>query len=688
MPVLAKTTAARAWAGLACLGLGLLAVLLFTAALIVGLQVATHERILPGVAVLGTPVGGLTRTEAEARLTPVVQTLLDQPLVLRVGDRSWTTTARLLGLDLEGPVLSDMAFRVGREGSLVSRLKDQAEVLQRGTDLSLTRSLDGATLDVLLTRIAAEVDRPAVDARLELQDDGTIASAPSQTGVQLDREGSRERVARALAEGSPSVDLVAQPLPPPVNTDQVAAARDELERIVGAAEPVRITAGEQSWPLDRADVVNLLEVTQPAGPGETARIGLRDEPLQALVKRMANAVQQDAQDARFSWADSRTLKLLRPSRQGRALDQEAATALLTAHILAGERAIDLPIVTVPPAVAAEDAARLNISELIEEGSTSFVGSIPEKRHNIQLAAQRLNGVVVPPGGTFSFNKEVGPTTLEAGFEWGFGITSGAGGVHTVPSVAGGICQVATTLFHAVFWGGYQLEERYWHLYWIPAYTSRGVVGLDATVDPDGGLDFKWINPTSDYVLIQASADDERVTFRLYGRKPAWTVAVSTPLISNRLAADPTPVIQVEPSLTWGRSLPIESAREGFQVVVSREVAPRDGGPVRELTLKSIYQPSHTVVLVGTANAPTSASVGDAVERVRAGLQPAQAAPARAPVAPAATPAPPAAPTFPTPNGPRTLAQIRAELGRAGWAGGSDQDALATYNRVAGAAVGH
>ena len=32
----------------------------------------------------------------------------------------------------------------------------------------------------------------------------------------------------------------------------------------------------------------------------------------------------------------------------------------------------------------------------------------------------------------------------------------------------------------VFWSGYQLEERYWHLYWIPAYTSRGVVGLDVT----------------------------------------------------------------------------------------------------------------------------------------------------------------------------------------------------------------
>ena len=156
---------------------------------------------------------------------------------------------------------------------------------------------------------------------------------------------------------------------------------------------------------------------------------------------------------------------------------------------------------------------------------------------------------VPPGGMFSFNAEVGPTTLEAGFEWGFGLTTGAnGGAHTVPSVAGGICQVATTLFQAAFWGGYQLEERYWHLYWIPAYTSRGLVGLDATVDADSGLDLKWINPTDQAVLIQASADAEHITFKLYGQQPPWTVRVDDPIVSDRVVADPTPDVQEEGAL--------------------------------------------------------------------------------------------------------------------------------------------
>ncbi|MCA1646060.1 MAG: VanW family protein, partial [Chloroflexi bacterium] len=242
---------------------------------------------------------------------------------------------------------------------------------------------------------------------------------------------------------------------------------------------------------------------------------------------------------------------------------------------------------------------------------------------------------------------------------GFGLTTGgqAGGVHTVPSVAGGICQVATTLFQPVFWAGYQLEERYWHLYWIPSYASHGLVGLDATVDSDANLDLKWINPTADYVLIQASTDADHVTFRLYGQKPPWTVHVDDPVISNRLTADPTPEVQTEPSLVWGRVLPVESARDGFNVVLDRHVVPTNGGPPRELILKSVYAPAHTVTLVGTGGASDPGAVSAAVERVRQSLQPAGAP---APARPAAAPS-----TYATPNGQRTLAQIRDELSRVG-----------------------
>jgi hypothetical protein len=153
------------------------------------------------------------------------------------------------------------------------------------------------------------------------------------------------------------------------------------------------------------------------------------------------------------------------------------------------------------------------------------------------------------------------------------------------------------------------------------------------------------------------------------------VDVDDPLVSDRVVADPTPEVQEEPSLPWGRTLLVESSRDGFSVLLTRRVTPTAGGAVRELALKSVYAPAHTVTLVGSGGAPDGQSVAAAVEHVRASQR-----------APAAVLAAPSAPSVhDTPNGPRTVAQIRDELRQAGWAGGSDQDALETYQRLAAAA---
>jgi vancomycin resistance protein YoaR len=665
------------WSAARVIGLtSLTAAVLFAVGAAIALEIASRDRMLPGIVVLGVPVGGLTLQEAAARLGPASAAILDAPLQLELGERRWATTPRTLGVKLDPGELAAGAFGVGHAGSLSTNLREQLDALWSETVVSVTSAADGRALDDLMKRIADETDTQPRDARLELAEDGTLTYQTSQTGAALDQPGSRDLVARALAEGRPSVRLVTRTLPPAVDTEQVSAAHDVLVRVLADPAPIQLTFGQQHWTFDRAQLLQTLSLTQPDGPNSKASVDIHVEPLEALAQTMASQIDRDAQDARFS-LDNGRLNPLRPSHDGQALNRQAATDRIKAAILAGQRAVELPVDVVHPAVTGEDASKLGIRELIGESTTAFAGAIPEKAHNIQLAAQRLNGVVVPPGGTFSFNKEVGPTTLEAGFEWGFGLTSGSqGGVHTVPSVAGGICQVATTLFQPVFWSGYQIEERYWHLYWIPAYTSRGLVGLDATVDADSGLDFKWINPTDQAVLIQASTDAEHITFKLFGQQPPWTVRVDDPIVSDRVVADPTPDVQEESALAWGRTILVESARDGFTVLLTRHVTPTGAGQPRDLSLKSIYAPAHTVTLVGTRGAPSSAAVSAAVEQLR-GSQHA--------FAPLPAPTPSTERTYPTPNGPRTMPQIRDELRRAGWGGGSDQDALETYTRVAGEA---
>ena len=651
-------------------------------------ELANWDKVTPGVTALGTNVGGLSSTEAVGKLRPAVQHLLDRPLDIDVAGAPevWHTTARDLGLRLDPDELVSGAYAVGRQGSPLDRLGAQLDALSHGKTVSLASTTDASALDAALSSMAQQVNRNPADAHLSVAQDGFIhvQSSAAQDGLAVDIAASREQLSAALNDGSSSVSLVTRAIPPAVGDELLQSARDQLEHLLAPdAEPLTVTFADRSWRLEHADVAQLISLSGGTRPGQPAEVKIDDKPLQAWTARIAKDVDQTVQDARFAF-NGGNLKVLRPSRQGRKVDQDAAVRAVHDALLSGQQTVALAVATVDPTVSSDDPQSLGITELIDRGSTSFAGSIPEKKHNIQLAAQRLNGYVVPPGATFSFNDVVGPTTIDAGFQWGFGITSGNDGPRTVPSVAGGICQVATTLFQPVFWAGYQLEQRFWHLYWIPAYTSRGVVGLDVTVDSDAGLDFKWTNTTGNYILIQSDTDDSNIYFGLYGKKPPWKVRVDDAVITNRTPPDTKPLAQEEPTLPWGRSLVVETARAGFDAEVVRHVIPVDGSKPRDLDLKSTYQPARTVTLVGSAGKPASASIDDALQKALDAQKPAEpkpsptavagaspgataangAAPAPAPTAqpqPTAAPAQPAAtPTSAPPaTAPRSAASTPA-----------------------------
>ena len=260
-----------------------------------------------------------------------------------------------------------------------------------------------------------------------------------------------------------------------------------------------------------------------------------------------------------------------------------------------------PTASPTPLVSAED-----VSDVLGWGRTSYAGSIPPRKHNVELATKRLNGVTVPPGGVFSFNQALGPSTLAAGFQVGYGITLANDRPQTVPSVAGGICQVATTLFQAAYWAGLEIVERNYHLYWIPRYGQppSGVTGLDATVD-DPYADLKFRNTTGNWIRIESWADGANVGFTIYGIDPGWKVETEGPIITNRVPASPVYVREQTLTLPPGEEAEVEHAEDGFEVTLARRVY-RDGELIDNYRFTSRYRPARNVVLVGvrTLSPPT------------------------------------------------------------------------------------
>lgn len=241
-----------------------------------------------------------------------------------------------------------------------------------------------------------------------------------------------------------------------------------------------------------------------------------------------------------------------------------------------------------------------MKDVLGSATTSYAGSVPPRAHNVRLGTSRLNGAMVAPGEVFSFNEFVGPTTLDAGFQKGFGIIMSGGQAETVESVAGGICQVSTTLFQAVYWAGLEVVERWHHSYWIERYgrPPSGFTGLDTTVD-DPSVDFKFRNNTGNWIWIESTFDDETITFTIYGIDPGWKVVSTEPEITEVIKASPVEVIREDPDMLVGEAMLIEHAQDGFAISATRQVFDEDGNVLTTYKFVNRYLPARNVWLVGT-----------------------------------------------------------------------------------------
>jgi vancomycin resistance protein YoaR len=605
-------------------------------------QVAYTNRVYPGVKALGNDLGGYSRDEAALILQRSLDESARRRLAVRYEELSWSLTAQELGLKTDLAPVLDSVFAVGREGNLITRFWTQFGLWRQGRSFEHpSAAFDQDVQTAVLQRLAREVDRPMVEARLTVKPDFSIDYQPAQSSRKLDLESSRQRFQEALASPSlAEVELAVHETKPRGAPENLALARDQAARILSG--PVVLKHQERTWTLDQAQLASIMRFSQDPGAKEAAFL---DRPaLEAWSKSLAEAVEQEPQDARFAWAGG-ALETIRPSRDGVKLDLTGTVNAIIAAAASEQREIPLVAQITKPAVSVEDRQNLGIKELIESSRTGFAGASPAKRDNITLAASRLNGTVVPPGATFSFNKEIGSTSLDAGFKLGWGITSSSSGVKTVPSVAGGICQVSTTLFHSVFWAGFPIEQRNWHLYWIPSYTSKGIVGLDSTVDEESGLDFQFINPHETHLLIQSWVDGSSINFALYGTRPPWTVKVGPSDLTDLVPAERGRIYTEEEStMPEGQRLQVESANDGFVVTTTRTVI-EEGKEDRILKLVSRYKPSRNVILVGTGGRPPSGRT----QSQPSGLSDdsSQNRPAPAQSVPSTNAAPTAAPVVPT-----------------------------------------
>ncbi len=262
--------------------------------------------------------------------------------------------------------------------------------------------------------------------------------------------------------------------------------------------------------------------------------------------------------------------------------------IIAQAILNQEKQVNLKVDEVEPISLSKDADNLGIKELIAEGSSNFAGSPKNRRHNIKVGAEKLNGILIKKDQEFSLIQTLGEINKETGFLTELVIK----GDRTIPEYGGGLCQIATTMFRLAINAGLPITERRQHSYRVPYYEPAG---MDATIYYPWP-DFRFINDTNQYILLQTEILGDELIFRFYGTSDGRQVKTTEPEIFDIVKPGPIKYIETT-ELLPGEKKKIESAHAGAKAEF-KNIITFSNGIIREDTWKSSYRPWAEVWLVG------------------------------------------------------------------------------------------
>ncbi len=543
--------------------------------MVVGYQFLHQDTIYPGVStVLGVDLSGMTRAEAVAALESRFTYPDEAVFVFRYGERTWEFTARELGVRLDATATVNAAYNAGRAEGWLASLMAQLELWTNGYPLAPIVVFDQSEAERLLRQIAADyINRPVIDATLEVQN-GRAHTTTSQVGRQVDVAATLSALRSeimALRTRS-EIHLVVIETPPRVQ--DVSAAAEQVN--VALATPITfyMEGEDTTWKISVDELEAMLALEEVPRDDGTVDYAVRLETTRAraFLEALAPELTREPINARFVFNDdTRQLEVIQPSASGRALALEETLARFEQAVFATDvaaRRVPLAFYEVPPEIPdTATAQQLGITELVEQRTTYFAGSTAARRKNIQVAASRFHGLVIPPGGIFSFNEWLGDVSVETGYEQGLIIV----GDQTITGVGGGVCQVSTTAFQTAFYAGFPILDRVNHAYRVSYYEQGEGPGMDATVYSPI-VDFRFLNDTPYHLLIETYYNGARstLTWKFYSTDVGRRVVKDGPYIRNQ-TPPPPPIYRANPQLAPGQIRHVDYATSGADVYVYRTV---------------------------------------------------------------------------------------------------------------------
>lgn len=326
------------------------------------------------------------------------------------------------------------------------------------------------------------------------------------------------------------------------------------------------------------------------GDRTSGKLVVQQQVVENFVKWFARQVNREKQAAQWHWNfTTHKAEMIRAGQSGREVDVAETVRRLSAALETG-RGQDVPVAAGIVELSQAESQPPQIGDdMIIETTHPYDPASPDG-YNIEQGALAINGTIVMPGEVFASDPLLydGRKYKDAWVILGDRNSLAPGG---------GLCAVTTTLFQAAFWSGYEIVERYPHIYWIEVYASmhdnKSYLGLDATV---GQLRFR--NNTGSPLLIKTWTDGKLLHVMFIGTKPDWKVQISSYSITNEVPAPTTVERVAEPTQPEGWEEVARNPHRGLDVSITRQVI-RGTQILESTTFTSKYTPVAQQVLYGT-----------------------------------------------------------------------------------------
>jgi vancomycin resistance protein YoaR len=553
----------------------MLAALAAAVAVVLGLLFAgSPNRLAEGTSIAGVDVGGLTAADAQRLLERRSQGLARVPVTFVFGTHRFLVSPRELGVQVDWHAAVAAAERQGSGFGIVRGYR-RLELQLFPADLMPSVRVYNAALSYELGLLAKAVDRRHKEARL-VRRGLRITIASGSTGYLLDQRATRQLIVRSLASFSRApVGLPVRVDQPSVTVESLTSAQRTASQVVSA--PVTLIAGPTHIRLARWRLAKMLDLSDLRFSGPAA-----DRYFAALSR----TVSRKPADARFA-VDAHARIRVVPAKPGVVLDvpRSAARVLAAARRPTG-RTAQLVIGEQQPVRTTEQAQAMGITGTVGSFETIYGGE-PNRIHNVQLVAHLIDGKLIAPGTTFSFNGATGERTAAKGFLQAPVIING----ELQTGLGGGICQVSTTVFNAAYEAGLPITARTNHALYISHYP----LGRDATVNyPD--IDLKFVNDTGHWLLLRTFVGSYSLTVTLYGTPQNRRVeSVTTPL---QVVAPPPVQKTIDATLKPGETVVDDSGVPAQTTSVERKVYAPGGKLLSDATWYSSYRSQPKIVRVG------------------------------------------------------------------------------------------